>query len=106
MRGGWTTNLLLKVLALLLAVFLWNMYRSDPQSVRSLTVPLEFANLPPDCALAGDVPATITVQVEAPEPIARTLTPDWIDANVDLAGARPGEERVPIGLELLRVPAG
>jgi len=106
MRARWTTNLLLKALALLLALFLWNLYRTEAQAVRSLTVPLQFENLADDRELAGEVPAAIAVQVEAPEPLARTLSPEWIDAVVDLRRAELGVQEFAIGPEVVRLPAG
>jgi YbbR domain-containing protein len=106
MRGRWTTNLLLKALALLLALFLWNLYRTEAQAVRSLTVPIQFENLPKDREMAGDVPAAITVEVEAPEPLARTLSPEWIDAIVDLHSAEIGEREFALGPDVVRLPAG
>jgi len=106
MRARWTTNLLLKAFALLLALFLWNLYRTEAQAVRSLTVPIQFENLAEDREVAGDVPGSITVQVEAPEPLARTLSPEWIDAIVDLRSAEIGEKEFALGPDVVRLPAG
>ena len=104
MRAPWTTNLLLKALALLLALFLWNLYRTESLAVRSLTVPIQLENLAEDREVAGDVPVSITVQVEAPE--ARTLSPELIDAIIDLRNAGIGEQEFALGPDVVRLPAG
>jgi len=106
MRARWTTNLLLKALALLLALFLWNLYRTETLAVRSLTVPIEFENLAEGREVAGDLPGSITVEVEAPEPLARTLSPEWIDAIVDLRNVGIGERELALGPDVVRLPAG
>ena len=106
MRARWTTNLLLKALALLLALFLWNLYRTETLAVRSLTVPIEFENLAEGREVAGDLPGSITVEVEAPEPLARTLSPEWIDAIVDLREVGIGARELALGPDVVRLPAG
>ena len=106
MKASWTTNLLLKGVAVLLAVFLWNYYRSEDQAIRFVTVPLQFDNLPANRELSGEIPAAVTVQLEAPEAMARSLTPDWVTAQIDLAEVGLGDQRVRLGAEQIRAPAG
>ena len=106
MRANWITNVLLKALALLVAVLLWNFYRAEQPAIRFVVAPVQFHNLPPDRELSGDVPTSITVQVEAPEAVARGLTPEWVDASIDLSGVGLGEQQVRVDPEQVRVPVG
>ncbi|MGD8376899.1 MAG: hypothetical protein PVF68_12215 [Acidobacteriota bacterium] len=106
MKGSWTTNIALKIAALVLAAGVWYTYRTDQLGIRFVTVPLQFQNLPADRVLSGDVPGSITVQLEAPEAMARSLTPDRIEAEVDLASVELGLQEVRIDPEEVRIPAG
>ena len=106
MKASWITNVILKVLALLLAIFLWNFYRAEEAAIRFVTIPVQYQNLPADRELSGDVPGSVTLQLEAPEAMARGLTPDWIDARIDLSDVGIGEQSVRVAPEQVRVPAG
>ena len=106
MRGSWTTNVALKTAALALALLFWYAYRTEQLSIRFVTVPLQFQNLPGDRVLSGDVPGTITVQLEAPEAMARGLTPDRIDAEIDLSNVELGTQEIRVDPERVRIPAG
>lgn len=106
MRTNWTTNILLKVGALGLALVVWYTYQTDQLAIRFVTVPLQFQNLPADRVLSGDVLGSITVQLEAPEAMARALSPDRIDARIDLGSVVLGGQEVRLDPEDVRIPAG
>jgi YbbR domain-containing protein len=106
MKASWKTNFLLKASALALALVVWYGYRIEQLAIRFVTVPLQFQNLPADRVLSGDVPESITVQLEAPEAMARGLSPDRIDARLDLAGVVLGPQEVRLDPEDIRIPAG
>ena len=104
MKASWTGNLLLKAFALLLALLMWYYYRADQQAIHFVTVPLQFQNLPSNRELSGDIPGSVTIQMEAPEAMVRGLTPDWIDARIDLSEVGVGQQTLAVRLE--QVPAG
>ena len=106
MKGSWTTNIVFKLAALALALGVWYAYRTEELGIRFVTVPLQFQNLPADRVLSGDVPGTITVQLEAPEVMARGLTPDRVDAQIDLSSVDLGAQEIRVDPELVRIPAG
>ena len=106
MPGRWTTNIVLKIVALLCAVVIWKLYNTEQLAIRFVSVPLHFQNLPANRELSGEVPGVVTVQLEAPEAVARGLVPEQMDATVDLSGVGLGTQRLRVAPADVRVPTG
>ena len=104
MRANWTSNLLLKALAFLVAVLIWNTYRTEEKSIQVFTVPLKFQQLPRGLELTGEIPRSLNVRVEGPQAVIRDLRPDRIDLVLDLSGLSPGEQFIRVTPDNLRVP--
>jgi hypothetical protein len=106
MRARWSTNLILKILSLLVAVLVWNFYRTEPTSTRVLTVPLQYGDPPQHLALTEDPPATILLRLRAPEATFRNLADREILARIDLSGLTTGQQFIPVTPSNIQVPAG
>ena len=106
MKASWTANLILKILSLLVAVLVWNFYRTEPTSTRVLTVPLEYGDPPQHLALTEDPPATILLRLRAPEATFRNLADRGIPARIDLSGLTTGQQFIPVTASNFQVPAG
>jgi YbbR domain-containing protein len=105
----------LKVLALALASLLWLTVAGEHVVERSLRVPLEFRNIPPQLEIVGDPPATVDVRLRGSSALLSRLQPGEIVAVLDLGTARPGsrlfhlrndEVRAPYGVEVAQVVPG
>jgi hypothetical protein len=100
------SNLPLKLFAILIAIVWWAVVRGEDTRVRDVNVPVDYINLPPSMELSGRIVDTVSVRLRAPDPILRNLPEDRLSVSIDLARAPLGDQRVPIGGDLLRVPGG
>ena len=60
----------LKIVAVVLATLLWLSVAGEHIVERSLRVPLEFRNLPPQLEIVGDAPASVDVRLRGSSAIA------------------------------------
>ena len=102
----------LKVLALALATLLWLTVAGEHVVERSLRVPLEFRNIPPQLEITGDPPDNVDVRLRGSSAVLGRLDSGEVVAVVDLTGGRPGsrlfhlrndEVRAPFGVEVAQV---
>lgn len=96
----------LKVLALALATLLWLNVAGEHIVERSLRVPLEFRNIPPQLEIVGDPPGTIDVRLRGSSGVLSRIEPGEVVAVLDLAGARPGSRLFPFHNDGVRAPYG
>lgn len=102
----------LKVLALALATLLWLTVAGEHIVERSLRVPLEFRNIPPQLEIVGEPPPTVDVRLRGSSSLLSRVQPGEVVAVLDLTGTRPGsrlfnlrteEARAPFGVEVAQV---
>lgn len=105
----------LKLMAVALATLLWLIVAGDHLVERSLRVPLEYRNIPPDLELVGDPPTEVDVRLRGSSALLGRLEPRDIIAVLDLTSARPGsrmfhlrgdEVRAPYGVDVAQVIPG
>src|SRR5690349_10818180 len=101
-----------KLMAVALAMLLWLIVAGDHLVERSLRVPLEYRNIPPEIELVGDPPTEVDVRLRGSSALLGRLEPRDVVAVLDLAAARPGsrmfhllsdEVRAPYGVEVAQV---
>jgi YbbR domain-containing protein len=105
----------LKSLAIALATLLWLTVAGDHLVERSMRVPLEFRNIPPELEIVGDPPETVDVRLRGSSALLARIEPREIVAVLNLTTARPGsrmfhlrndEVRAPYGVEVAQVIPG
>lgn len=105
----------LKVLAIALAALLWLTVAGEHIVERSIRVPLEFRNPPPQLEIVGDPPASVDVRLRGSSALLSRLEPGEVVAVLDLSSARPGSRlfhlrndqvRAPFGVEVAQVVPG
>src|SRR5829696_5212973 len=105
-------HLWLKVLAVLLASLLWLTVAGEHVVERTLRVPLELRNVPPQLEIVGDPPMTVDVRVRGSSAMLGRMDPGDVVAILDLQGARPGsrifhlrtdEVKGPYGVEIAKI---
>lgn len=87
-------NLGLKVLSLVIAFLLWLQIASRQTIQTTVSVPVEFINMPPQLEIAGDYPQRVDVVIRS----ERGLSPDErrMAAVIDLRSADAGVEIYPL----------
>ena len=85
-------NFVLKVTSLLLATGLWFLISRDEQPAEvAVRAPVVFQNVPPNLEISSEsIPETL-IRIRGPERIIRQLRANEIQAEIDLADAKPGE---------------
>jgi YbbR domain-containing protein len=96
----------LKFLAIALATLLWLTVAGEHVVERSIRIPLEFRNIPPELEIAGDPPATVDVRLRGSSALLGRLEPGEIVAVLDLSTARPGSRLFHIRTDEVRAPFG
>jgi len=105
----------LKAVAVVLAALLWLTVAGDHFVERSMRVPLEFRNIPPEIEIVGDPPETVDVRLRGSSALLARIEPREIVAVLNLSTARPGsrmfhlrpnEVRAPYGVEVAQVIPG
>lgn len=88
----------LKVLAILLAFFLWMYFTGEEKILKDIDVPLEI-NVAPDKILLGEPSSNVTVRVKGTETAISRLGGRFIYSSIDLTDFPPVEKHVPISVD-------
>ncbi len=99
-------NWVLKLVSFALALMLWLYVTSKGKAELTLTVPLEFRNLPQGMALVGEVAGTLEVRVQGQERDLRDIASGKkVTGILDLSKASVGENLMQIVPEDIQRPA-
>jgi YbbR domain-containing protein len=91
MKQFFTHNIGWKLLSLLIAVTLWIAVAREPELATSMSVPVEFKNLPEDLDIGANVPERVHLEIRGPSGrLSRDNLSD-VALILDLADAHPGE---------------
>lgn len=106
MKNLLTRNLQWKVLSLLIAAALWVAVAREPELATSLSVPVEFKNMPEDLDFNSAVPDRVHLEVRGQS--GRLSHDNLADVAVvlDLAEAHPGERTYTIHDNSVSLPSG
>ncbi len=99
-------NLGLKILSLTLAVFLWLVVLSEQKVELTLTLPLEFRNIPRSLYLVNDVPSTVRVRLRGPKSLVQNLSPGEVALDESARGLVEGENILTLTPDAVLVPRG
>jgi YbbR domain-containing protein len=103
-----TRNRGLKLFSFLLAFVVWLILIPEEKtySERTLTVPLETANIPADMELVERPAGTIDVTVRASNRLLNEISPASVTARLDLERASIYQEMYPLNPSTIAVPQG
>lgn len=96
----------LKLLALVMASFLWAAYTAEPLAEAGYNVPVIFRNLPQGLDLAGEEITQVHVVMRGRAEVLRRLEPRDLALQVDLAGRVETDFSVALEKSQVEVPAG
>ncbi len=97
-------NFGLKLISLGLAAGLWLVISRDPIAEVALTVPIEFHHIPENLEINSEKIPEAQVRVRGPERLIHRLQPADVHAEIDLAGAKPGERTFDLTAQQVRQP--
>ena len=101
-----TRNLVWKLLSLLIAVALWVAVAREPQLATSLTIPVEFRNMPEDLDFSAAVPDHVQLEVRGQSGRLSHDNLGDVAVVLDLSDAHPGERTYTIRDTSLNLPSG
>jgi len=106
MKQFFTHNIGWKLLSLLIAVAIWIAVAREPELATSLSVPVEFKNLPEDLDIGANVPERMHLEIRGPSGrLSRDNLTD-IALILDLADAHPGERTYTMHPFNFNLPSG
>ncbi|MGC2446874.1 MAG: CdaR family protein [Candidatus Sulfotelmatobacter sp.] len=98
-------NLGLKVLSLLLATGMWFMISRDEQPAEiAIRAPIVFQHVPPQLEISTESIPETQIRVRGPERVVRQLKGNEVQAEIDLADAKPGNRTYDLTSQLVRHP--
>ena len=112
MRWRLWDNLGLKLVSLILAFSLWYIVAGERGTEIVLSIPLEFRNLPEGLEVMEESAQQVDVRLRGSSEFLRALSPQAIQAAMDLSEAKPGHQTVyltpsqvetPYGVRVMRV---
>lgn len=96
----------LKLMSVVLASLLWLLVSGEQTVERSLRVPLEFTNLPPQLELLGEPPAVVDVRLRGASGTMTRVSAGELAAVLDVRTARPGQRLFHLTTSDVRAPFG
>jgi len=99
-------NLTLKIFSVLLAIVCWYVVGHEEVRLVDFTVPVDYANLPADFELSGEVVDRVSVRLRGTEANMKTVSGSDLVAKIDLSQVLLGEQYVPLTPLMVRSPRG
>jgi YbbR domain-containing protein len=100
------TNFGYKVLAVVLALFLWVVARGSSSVERGFDVPVVLQGLPGELVVVDQGADMVNLRVSGTRAALRNLEPDRLEYAVDLSGAKPGVAKFEVDLSRFDLPRG
>lgn len=97
-------NLSLKTSAVVLALILWIFVSSKGQTELSMSVPLEYINIPAGIETAKHIEKSANIVIRAHESLLKNIRKEDIRVNVDVSRAKKGEGLFYIKKDDVRLP--
>ena len=99
-------NLVLKVVALALAVAAWGYVAGESKVLVSFTIPLEIRNVPKEMTITNKAERQVEVRLSGPSSLLSGMRPSEISAAVDLASGHAGRQYFTLDDRAVKVPPG
>jgi YbbR domain-containing protein len=108
LRDVFVRNWGLKLLAFFIALILWLLLVPEDKvySEKTLVVPLETRNVPPDMELVEKPAGTVDITVRAANRLLNQISPSNIYARLDLERATPFQKDYPLNKTAVILPPG
>lgn len=98
-------NFGLKLMSLLLATALWFIISRDEQPAEiAVRAPIVFQHMPPDLEVSSESVPEALIRVRGPERVIRQLRANEVQAEIDLADAKPQDRTFDLTSQQVRHP--
>jgi YbbR domain-containing protein len=99
-------NLVLKLIALGLAVACWLFVAGESKVLVGINVPLEIRDVPKGMTVANKVERQVELRLAGPSSLLSGLKASDVTATINLSGAKAGRQTVPVDDRAVKVPSG
>jgi YbbR domain-containing protein len=99
-------NFRYKLLAVVIALFLWVVARGSSSVERGFDIPVALHGLPEDLVVVGQGADAVNVRVVGTRVALRNLEPETLEYAVDVSGAKPGRADYEVDLSRFELPRG
>jgi len=99
-------NLAFKAAAVVLAVILWVFVTSKGQTEMSLSVPIEYVNIPSGIEISKRTVTTAHIVVRTHESLSKNIRQENVRVSVDVSRAKKGEEIFSLKKDEVKVAYG
>lgn len=99
-------NLAFKAAAVFLAIILWVFVTSKGQTEMALSVPIEYANIPPGIEISKHTVTAAQIVVRTHESLSKNIRQENVRVSVDVSRAKKGEEIFSLKKDDVKVPYG
>jgi YbbR domain-containing protein len=108
LRNFFLRNWELKLLSLLIAFFVWLSLIPEEKtfSEKTLTIPLEAHNIPPDMEMVEKPDPTVDVTIRAPNRMINEITAANVFAKLNLSRASIFQQEYPLNETMISIPTG
>lgn len=94
------------ILSLLLSAMYWSYTVSELKSVKDLSVPLQYANIPQNLIVVGeDARRSVTVEFKGSPDMLKRVREEDVDARIDVSKLQTGPQVVELDRENVRLPS-
>ena len=101
-----TENIGVKLIAFVVAVFIWFNASGQQEIDRLRAIPLVIENVSDSLTMTGIVPSQIEIRVTGTKRQLLMLGFKRVDSVIDMAGAGPGRQRISLSSANVRIPPG
>jgi hypothetical protein len=101
-----THNFGWKILAVILAIFIWGLVASEPEIASFATFSLQYKNLPADLEISSSLIENVYLELRGPSGELGRLNNLRSAVVLDMTGVRPGERTFALGESEVRLPRG
>ncbi|HWP92782.1 MAG TPA: CdaR family protein [Thermodesulfobacteriota bacterium] len=95
-----------KILAITIAVFLWFIANVEHDIEKSLSINVNYVNLPSDLVIVNKPPEKLNIRIRGSRTQLSSISPRNIAFTVDLANASPGLSKFEVQTDQIKTPRG
>ncbi|MDT8316920.1 MAG: CdaR family protein [bacterium] len=106
LKRGFTENLPLKALSLLIAIILWTVVSGEKNEEWSYLVPLDIVDQPEELIITNNVPGFLDLRLRGSHNFIKGLNPKDMAVKIDISNGTPGSNIYPITADLINTPRG